>query len=69
MAQGTGYVNRARIEVERMPWPNYISDPDGDRERAYQRRHRRDMRMRNAALFMLFVVIALGLMLLFGGLR
>jgi hypothetical protein len=32
-----GYVNRARMEARRMPWPEYIEDPRGDEMRRLQR--------------------------------
>lgn len=35
----TKLVNRARLEVERMGWDEYLADPDGDRERALRRSH------------------------------
>jgi hypothetical protein len=58
-------VSRARIEVERMPWPSHIADPDGDRERALRRSYRRTAFWRVACLFTLAVLFSLGLLYVF----
>lgn len=60
------FVNRARLEARRMPWPDHIADPDGDRERELRRAHGRVVFWRVACLFTAGVLLCLVLLAAWG---
>jgi hypothetical protein len=61
------FVNYARLETNRLPWPEYIADPEGDRERALRLSYRRTALWRTACLFTAAVLLCVLLLLVFKG--
>ena len=64
--RGQAFPNRARAEVEAMPWPERIADWDGDRERELQRAYRRTAFWRMAWLFTVAALFTLALLYVLG---